>query len=101
MKRPTTFAAMVVPMALALAVSAGLPAGAAQAADQETDGAHTVSTEELADSSPTQQGWLSAPGSRVTLNPGNPQYPGKKGSTIPLSTEYFAYGSEAYVNPLS
>lgn len=100
MKRPTTFAAMVVPMALALAVSAGLPPGAAQAADQETDGAHTVSTEELADSSPTQQGWLSAPGSRVTLNPGNPQYPGKKGSTIPLSTEYFAYGSEAYVNPL-
>ncbi|TWS22926.1 hypothetical protein FK530_24535, partial [Tsukamurella conjunctivitidis] len=102
MKHSTTFAALAVPLALALSVSTGLPAGAATATatDQDPQGTATVTTEDLADSSPAQQGWISAPQSRITLNPGNPQYPGEKGSTIPLSTEYFAYGAEQYINPL-
>jgi hypothetical protein len=102
MKHSTTLATLAVPMALALSVSvsAGLPADAVPATDQDAEGARTVTTEDLADSSPAQQGWLSAPQSRITLNPGNPQYPGEKGSTIPLSTEYFAYGAEQYVDPL-
>lgn len=100
MKHPITIAVMAVPVALAMGVSAGLPVAAAPAPAGNGQSIGTVTTEDLADSSPTQQGWLSAPQSRITLNPGNPQYPGKKGSTIPLSTEYFAYGAEAYVDPL-
>ncbi len=86
---------------------AAMPIGSAAATPREDGGtARTevapgpVTTAELADATPQQQGWLSAPGSRVTLNPGNPRYPGLKGADVPLSTEFFGYGAEGYQDPL-
>ncbi len=61
-----------------------------------TDSASVVTTDDLADSSNGQQRWISSPGSRVTLNPGNPA---ESGPTIPLKTEYFSWGGESYQEP--
>lgn len=88
--------------ALALAVATPVALGAVvvpQTASAD-DTTTTITTKDLADSSDTQQGWLSAPYSRITLDPGNPQYPGQRGNTMPLSTNYYAYGSAPSVSPL-
>ncbi|GAA2521617.1 hypothetical protein [Rarobacter incanus] len=87
--------------ALPLVVTLGLaPAAGAQA--DTTNGTalraqSTVTTEDVKDSSAQRQRWISAPGSRITLNPGNDA--AKSGPSIPLSTEYFGWGDEAYQDP--
>lgn len=97
--RRRRLAAAALTAAVLVAATAVAPAGAVTS-QAPTARSGPVSATDLSDSGPQQQGWLSAPGSRLTLNPGNPQYPGLKGRTLPLSTEFFGYGAEGYQDPL-
>ncbi|GAA2235616.1 hypothetical protein GCM10010401_04380 [Rarobacter faecitabidus] len=80
-----------VPLALTMALTP-----AVHAAPSAEPQAAAVTTDDLADSSAHQQRWISSPGSRITLNPGNPA---ELAPTIPLKTEYFGWGGESYQEP--
>lgn len=84
---------VIATLALTPAVAVATPSGSDS---MTTTAAAATTTANIADSGPNQQRWISSPGSRVTLNPGNPA---ESGPTIPLKTEYFAWGGESYQEP--
>lgn len=93
MKFPKASLAIALPLVLGVGL---VPSAGAASQPVDSVSAASVTTADIQDSSASQQRWISSPGSRITLNPGNPA---KSGPTVPLATEYFSWGAESYQDP--